>query len=88
MLHHAMIDPYNTNQNDDGKKEITVTYDGSSVVKVAAHRRYEPNVAIREGVDQSGNHFSTLDLPLDSNEQQAAVRLADEFGVAVREALK
>ena len=88
MLHSAVIDPYYTNENDDGKKEITVTYDGSSVVKVAAQRRYDPNVVIWEGVDQSGNHVSTLDLPLDSNEQQAAVRLADEFGFAVREALK
>lgn len=88
MLSWAVIDPYYTNQNDDGKKEITVTYDGSSVVKVVAHRRYEPNVVIWEGVDQSGNPVSTADLPLDSNEQQAAMRLADEFGVAVREALK
>ena len=57
-------------------------------MKVATHRRYEPNVVIWEGVDQSGNHVSTLDLPLDSNEQQAAILLADEFGFAVREALK
>ena len=78
QLRQAWILPAKSfDQNDeeihffDSTEQIGITYDGSRIVKV--WRSAHPDPASRR--------------PLDSHEQPVAMRLGEEFGVAVREAL-
>lgn len=48
----------------------------------------EAGIPLENGWNFNNGESQSITVPLDSQEQQAAILLADEFGFAVREALK